>query len=366
MINSRTNRIIWIDICKLLAILAVLIDHMNGTLYTDQRIANASYYSVSLFALITGINLYLSYNRSLEKLKTKVVKKIIKIYIPYLVATLIYFIVAFKSFDLEIFLTYVIHFNISGPLYYISLYIQLLIISPVLYYIIHCPNKYYHLNEIAGLIFVILLTYFTMNYSNILAIYGGGGKLFGGTYLILLYLGMLFAKYCNEIKISKICTLLGSIIFAVLSVAWYCFFSYDRLQVDSKLPFGIGFNPPSLSFGLYAIFILLFSFFGIKLLNEIKIPTITILENILGKLGTHTLYIFLYHKLFSDYLIPFGMNHFGIQLNMGVLKTAIYFTIMIAGSLFIEKGLKVMSANIANIYNYSVQENNRVPVDTTE
>lgn len=45
----------WINCAKAVAVFAVLIDHTNGILYTNANIAMASYYSVSLFILISGM-----------------------------------------------------------------------------------------------------------------------------------------------------------------------------------------------------------------------------------------------------------------------------------------------------------------------
>lgn len=50
----------WINCAKAIAIFAVLIDHTNGILYTNANIAMASYYSVSLFILISGMLSYIS------------------------------------------------------------------------------------------------------------------------------------------------------------------------------------------------------------------------------------------------------------------------------------------------------------------
>lgn len=59
MMNWKRPRIAWIDCAKFAAIVGVLIDHTNGILYRNADIAAASYYSVSLFILLTGISSYI-------------------------------------------------------------------------------------------------------------------------------------------------------------------------------------------------------------------------------------------------------------------------------------------------------------------
>ena len=57
------DRIEWIDCAKLIAIIAVAVDHCNGFLYTKPHVAVASYYSVSLFVLLAGISIWNAYTR---------------------------------------------------------------------------------------------------------------------------------------------------------------------------------------------------------------------------------------------------------------------------------------------------------------
>lgn len=54
------KQILWIDVAKCMAIIAVMVDHTNGLLYHSSNIAYASYYSVTLFILISGMMCFLS------------------------------------------------------------------------------------------------------------------------------------------------------------------------------------------------------------------------------------------------------------------------------------------------------------------
>lgn len=247
----------WADFAKFLAILAVMIDHTNGVLYSNPKIAYFSYFSVSVFILISGITTYMSFEKRNVNTWGGIKKRSIGILGPYLVATFIYCIFYYRYFDLQVYLNHVIHFNVSGPLYYVLLYLQLIWIAPLLCNLIrYSGDKSYRVAlfivEILG---VIAVCFLTTNYTNILSVYGGGGKLFGGNYLLLFFIGMLLGRLVPKITFSvKNLIALGIVAFG-LSVTWWNFIATNQLQMDSKIPFGNGFNPPSISLIIYAILV---------------------------------------------------------------------------------------------------------------
>lgn len=327
----------WIDVGKFFAIVAVMIDHTKDRLYTNENIAYLSYYSVSLFILLMGVNLYHSYKRSGIYLYEKVKNKIIGIVKPYVIATFIYHVVMQHFFHLEQFVYDLIHCSAMGPFYYVSLYVQLLVISPLIFraFINDTRNKGF-IQEVFGLVFVGFISYLTTNYSNILSIYGGGGRLFGGSYLILLYVGMLFGKYSNCYVIRKKGLIAGIIISITATVGWWRFISRDRLLLDSKLPFGSGFNPPSISFSLYGFLMLVTIWLIGKLLDVCTEGIVHIIWRKMGEIGKHTLYIFLYHRLYLQAMFPFLKDVYGIELDNIWFKRLAYFVVIIVGSIIIE------------------------------
>lgn len=58
--NEEKKQIEWINGAKFVAILAVLVDHTYGILYNNPDIAKATYFSVALFVLLSGMTSYLS------------------------------------------------------------------------------------------------------------------------------------------------------------------------------------------------------------------------------------------------------------------------------------------------------------------
>lgn len=330
------SEIKWIDCAKAVAILAVLVDHTYGTLYTNSKIQTFSFFSVSLFILLSGMTLYLSYQRNSEK---KVINRIYKILIPYIIATFIYQLVICQFFDFSVFLDSFIHFKIAGPFYFVFLYIQLLLISRVLFFIIKKASIF---QEVLLFVVIIVVSYYTSNYTNILDIYGGGGKLFGGTYLILFYLGMIFSKYNIFKTISKKNSIILLVIFGGLFLSWYRFICADNYKFDSTIGYVVGINPPNISLMLLALF-MLFSVFSLFTLLE-NTKYLKVIVHIFSRIGKCSLYIFLYHGLFLEYLLPYFYDIIENKL----LRCFIYFGVMIIGSMSIKQCLELVAKSLNN------------------
>ena len=168
----------WVDAAKFMAIMGVMIDHTNTILYTNQLFAWFSYYSVSLFVVAMGITTMWSYRRNSAAIPEKVWKKCLGILRPYIVATVIYGVFLYKTFDFETLLHHIIRFDMSGPFYYVLLYLQLVLISPVLFRVFEKADeiKRGYMIETLGFLAVLGISNWTTKYSNILNVYGGGGK----------------------------------------------------------------------------------------------------------------------------------------------------------------------------------------------
>ena len=296
------KKIKWIDCAKFIAIIAVLVDHTEGILYHNNSIAIGSYFSVSLFIIISGMLMYISNEKHQLKWIDTFARSSKKIVMAYLIANLVYLLWIDKFLDIKKYCGYVMHFNLSGPFYYVFLYLQLMLVSRFLFDLLNkVVKKYGFIGE--GILggFVLLFGAWATNYTNILDIYGGGGKLLGGTYLFLFYIGMVFSKHHffenRSLKRVILFTLSGILLWFV----WWNFECRNQFGLDSKLPFGNGLNPPSISSSVMAI-IVLCSCFGIFSLL-LYIPYLKLIVNFVAWLGKHTLYIFLYHRFFLDYIL---------------------------------------------------------------
>ena len=186
---EKKSQINWLNCSKFMAILAVMTDHCNGLLYTNSNVAYASYYSVSLFILISGMTSYISDSRHDENWGHSYIRSVRKLLVSYSIATAVYYVWQTRTFDLLQYLIYLVHFNICGPHYFVLLYIQLMLTNRFLFILLKkCKNdwKGYSI-EFLVMALICILACWTTNYTNILDVYGGGGKLFGGTYLILFW-----------------------------------------------------------------------------------------------------------------------------------------------------------------------------------
>lgn len=345
------QRVRWVDFAKFMAIIAVLIDHSNDILHQNSSLDYLTSYSVSLFILIMGITLYWSLSRISENYLGYIKRKCKGIIYPYIIATIIYSSIMLKGFYFGPFLDSLIHFDANLVLYYVSLYIQLLLVAPFIFFILKTKNKDNYISEITGIIIVIIISYFTTNYTNILSIYGGGGRLFGGTYLILFYIGMWFAKYYRKIEVKKYWQLLLLCVMCIVTIFWWLLLVQKGNFLDKYIPFGDGINPPSIMLSIYAICVLLTSVIFDTCINTIHNKYVLFVYGGALYIGRHTLYIFLYHKLFlrlcyftlSDFL--FAITICGI--NFGEICS---FIIMIMGSLLIEQLLKKMKITLKKAY----------------
>ena len=146
----------WINIAKVVAILAVLTDHTYMVLYDNDLILLGSFFSVSLFMLLSGYTFVIAAEKKRNFTLWQLTKKnLTKIMIPYVGATFIYFIIDTHSFVFDEFLNRLFHFNMSIPFYYVLLYFQVMLVAPFLYgvAVLGKRRKYIHLINL-GLLFL--------------------------------------------------------------------------------------------------------------------------------------------------------------------------------------------------------------------
>ena len=288
------QKIKWLNCARFIAMTMVIIDHTKALLYKNDNISIFSFFSVSLFILISGMLSYASNEKHNLTWYQTFFRASRNIIITYLIANVFYLIAIEHYFDLKLYLKYIFNFNISEPFYYVIVYLQLMLISKCLYNVLKKnKGKYLIVKDFLVEIVVLIICYFTTNYTNILNIYGGGGVLFGGTFLFIFSLGMLIAKYklFNTITLKKSIT--TSIISLILGILWFNVEIHYHFLLDSKIPFGTGINPPSITLTIMALIMLSLSF-GIFTLFEFCEKTKWI-TNLTSWMGEHTLYIFLYH-----------------------------------------------------------------------
>lgn len=334
------ERIEWIDFIKGIAIVAVMIDHLSGIIYTNEHLKNASFFSVSVFIILSGITSYLNGNcETLSCYAIEVWKKCKKIVGAYLIAVLIYLIVRTHRFDLQEYVDNICFFNITGPHYFVLLYIQLMILCPLLRKIV---KKATLVQNAFLLIFLMVFTWWTSNYTNILYVYGGGGKLFGGTYLVLLYFGMVLAKYdvFQFNKNLKICVLGAS------GISSFCFWKFFCILRDSEIGICSEINPPGIILMMYSISTIFFLYAVFEVLKNYY--CFNRIANVLIYLGKNSLSIFLYHKLILDFILCKRLS-FVAQMNIAI-AFIVCITCMSIGSIGIQWFINVLIKKVCKMY----------------
>lgn len=171
---------------------------------------------------------------------------------------------------------------------------------------------------IMSLIVVLAISSWTTSNSNILDAYGGGGKLFGGTYLFQFYLGMLLAAKLPELKERK-SMIAGTLIFSVCWISWWNFVCIDKFSVDAKLPFGGGFNPSSITSTVFAIVVLGFCISAVLFCETVNNKYLQKVVNAVSGVGTFSFYIFLYHRLILNWYLERYLGNTSIWMKIEII-----------------------------------------------
>lgn len=330
---ENKRQIAWINGAKFIAILAVLVDHTYKILYTNKDIAYASYFSVELFIILSGMTSYLADTHHITNWWGGVKHSCRNILTAYCISVVVYMIINTHGFDFLSYLDHLIHFNIVGAHYFVLLYIQLMAVNGFLFNLLQkCPkSRNGYICEAFIMLGIIILSIWTTNHTNILNVFGGGGKLFGGTYLILYYFGMLVMKHGWLEDTTYIKSITA---FVAGGCLWFILWRYtciNDFKLENYMPFGNTLNPPGITFMTFGVCMLFITFGMFTLLEQIQCMKKIVL--FVCGLGCHTLYIFLYHSLIES----FCTKHMQSLLHNNIwLARVVFFTLMIMGPILIE------------------------------
>jgi fucose 4-O-acetylase-like acetyltransferase len=328
------NRAVWIDMAKTMAIIAVIVDHMSNRLYVNDAMQRVSSYSVGMFVICMGATSYWSLNGG-KTSKEYVKKRATSILGPYIMATVLCSTYYNRGFCFEKIINELIHFNASLPYYYVCLYLQLILITPVIIYYVarYCKGIGGIGYSVAGMLGLSVASYFLNTRTNILEVYGGGGKLFGGSYIVLLFVGVLLAHVSDTLSRA---TIVWKVVLEIVSILVTIFIACllyrrnDLLLNDTLL--GASTNPPGITIIVYSTaFSLLL--FGLDVLISDRIPRR--IEMVFTVVGRRTLSIFLYHMLLFVVLSEQIVYRFGLEIRNSRLRIVIYFGILILGSIIL-------------------------------
>jgi hypothetical protein len=280
-----------------------------------------------------------------------ILKRLKPILIPYAIATAMYQLVESRHLDFDTYISQLTRFSANRSFYFVAFYIQLVIISPLLFEWLCFINKSRFKYQFHGATIIILtvLASVLINYTSVMGLHGGGGIVFGGTYLILYWLGMVFAsRRKNVMQMTNKKTGWLVIIMAAVLIVYYLLYSNYYLVLDAKLSnlFKEGFNPPGISFSIYAILVGLFIYFAVAWFEHMGGAINTIIRFIV-KLGNCSLYIFLYHRM-----VLYLMNYIPLVNNMWYRRLIVFPCMILLPCL-----LKYLVDRLSAVYMTKVRRN---------
>lgn len=320
--GNSSKRVKWIDAAKTVAWGGVMTQHVNHLFYCDQRIFKSTWYAVALFIMIGGYLTACSYEK---KGTIDIRQRTGRLLLTYSAATVIYVFYQERYLDVEGLFLHIIHFDASGPFYYIWVYCQLLVISPVLEGALNWADakgiKGY-VRRAAVLTAVLSICYFNVTYTSAFQLSSSGGHLGGGIWLFYWYMGMRMKAVLDcEFKHPKAA-------FGV-SIFLLCIWEYIFIFKDYIVCFQAMFGDTQISglnwmHALQTVLVLFAVKSGMACIENRGKRIWDIVIRVFCFIGRNTLYIFLYHLLFLDIgmkLWP-GQNVFGRRLFLGILMTA--------------------------------------------
>jgi len=113
-------------------------------------------------------------------------------------------------------------------------------------------------------------------------------------------------------------------------IAWLYFACTNRYAIDLLVPFGGGFNLPSITSCTMGMILITLLCCATSVAEKVTNSMIDKGLGMMNLIGKQSLWIFLYHRLFLDYiLIPY------VGMSIGVAKTIVYFMVMVGGSVLL-------------------------------
>ncbi len=299
--EENKKKTTWINVAKASSIFGVVLQHVYGYLYSNDLIYYSVWWSVALFIMIGGYNAAESY----ERRRVVVVRSRLRnTLMPYIGATVFYVLYNYFRFKVppEI-LIRLIRFDASPPLWFVAIYVQLVLISPILVAVIQwCEERQRVIRYLISWIIVIIVCYGITYIINLFGSEIYGGHLVAGTWLFFWFLGMCIHNTINIESNDMKTRIVMFIVNTVLIILWQIFF----------VNMGVNLNLDSMFKGVYyrltwanALQTVLLFFWIKDLVMGIEYFCGKIGHSILNPidlLGQHTMYIFLYHMVFlSEY-----------------------------------------------------------------
>jgi len=297
----------WIDILKFIAICGVLVDHTFGRLYDNVLINYSSLFAVPLFIFIGGYNAFFSEQRNTQSgFLNNYYRRIKQLLFSYALGTACVLIYnnSHHRLKMEEYCDALFHFSGSPPYYYVLVFLQLVLISKILFkFIKKMTSIHWSLQVLFSVAVFGFSVLFVWNTRTITGLYGSGKHLFGGVLFFIWYLGMLFAEKTEKASISK----KQSLFVVIGSIALMVIWEIVTLKNISLISTALDNILDSFSSGypLYFFIPAILLFVLIKNLNslteDVRNHIKDYVENVLGYIGRRSGYIFIFHFWIRDW-----------------------------------------------------------------
>ena len=249
-------------------------------------ICELSFFNVSLFIICGGVSSSMSFEKCKDPGRkwSKSVSRIASLLGYYTVALVLTRIVYTGRLDLDIFLSSWMSF--PAQFYFVLFFCELLLVAPIVYaLLLKYRGKY--LQTIVSIVGIMFVAFYCMFFTNVPQVYGGGGYLLGGSYLLLFAIGCFFTL---NVPFSEKKTLISiaSVMMIPLTVALALKFSAGR-----SVGLVWALNPPGLLRMGYALSL----FIGFYFLLKVRRLQSSRVVQWFAWFGRHSLDIFLYHMI---------------------------------------------------------------------
>lgn len=279
---------------------------MHGLLFQNAAIDSWSFFSVTTFVFLSGITAYQSNMRHLhEPAGVYTLKRLLKLFVPYITVTTLTVLITGKFFNFRNVVHEILSFKTFGPAYYVLMALQLIAISPVLARVVRKMGAYRFSPLFHGIFaaFILYFSYLCTKYTFITDAYGAGQHVFGGTFLFVYVLGMLFAHYeagLQSLSAAAVCTVVTLILHAGLFIGMqWTVRVHGDIYINSSLR-----NPPSIPYIVYGLVTAAFLMSFFSFLELTQTAWIQKLLQVMSYIGNRTLSIFLYHMFLMLYIFP--------------------------------------------------------------
>ena len=161
---------------------------------------------------------------------------------------------------------------------------------------------------------------------------------------------MLIGKYMHSTD-DRRCSpyIIFGVSFIVMCILFYFLYT-EGFIFDYYNLLGSTINPPGITLLVTAVLVFFSVYGGDRIAVGANSRILNNMVKLITYIGQHTLYIFLYHRLFLDYFL----NVFFTELNIWI-KVPFYYLSMICGSLVIEMTCGFCKKFIIQSYLYKTE-----------